>query len=345
MERFIEQLTAQGKDAATIKQYRSSLKCFCEWMSANSEDTPPKGGDPMRCPQRATKTNIQFFKTSDGNDSQRTTTTNNDSQRNTNESTNAANETPTNDFEGITQLDIANFKRFATTKWKPNTVRQRLTHLRAWFDYLVSRGEMIDNPAEHVDAVKSGKLTPKWLTQSEQNSLIRFVRKYGDIREYTIILLMLHTGLRVQELCDLRIDDIQLTDRKGKVIVRKGKHNRYREVPLNVDVRRVLARYIAEQLPTEFLFSSQRSAAMSPRGIQHIFEKYQQLTGIEHLSGHALRHSFLHELVVRKVPLDVVARLAGHMKNDGSPNIQQTLVYTAPSEEDLTRAVEELSWI
>lgn len=113
---------------------------------------------------------------------------------------------------------------------------------------------------------------------------------------------------------------------------------------LNVDARRVLAAYI-EQPPTEFLFSSQRSAALSTRGVQHIFEKYQALTGIEHLSSHALRHSFCHELVTRKTPLDVVARLAGHIKKDGTPNIQMTLIYTAPSGEDLTRAVEELSWI
>jgi len=300
--------------------------------------TPPIAGA-----QLGFKSYTKFFKTIEENVTPSVTP--NETPSNPNDCGGMINDTPTNIAAGITQLDLANFKRYATQKWKPNTVRQRLTHLRAWFDYLVDRGELIDNPAQHIDAVKSGKLTPKWLTQSEQNTLVRFVRKYGDIREYAIITLMLHTGLRVQELVDLRMEDLQLTERKGKVIVRKGKHNRFREIPLNVDARRVLAQYIEKEQPTNYLFSSQRSAALSTRGVQHIFEKYQQLTGIEHLSGHALRHTFCHELVSRKVPLDVVARLAGHIKNDGSPNIQMTLIYTAPSEEDLTRAVEELSWV
>ncbi|MHB1127063.1 MAG: tyrosine-type recombinase/integrase [Bacillota bacterium] len=77
---------------------------------------------------------------------------------------------------------------------------------------------------------------------------------------------------------------------------------------------------------------------------QHIIKKFADFTGITHLTAHALRHTFCHELVTRKIPLDVVARLAGHCKNDRTPNTQQTLVYTAPGEDDLQRAVEELSW-
>lgn len=296
MEQFIMKLEAEGKSLLTLRQYRSSIKRFCDWMVA-ANNTPHQHPP-----------------------------------------------TPSDMVRQATQMDIANFKRFATIKWKPNTVRQTLTQLRAYFDFLVCRGEMIDNPCTHIDPVIMGKVAPKWLTQQEQNQLIRFVRKYGDLREYTIVTTLLHTGLRVQELCDLRMGDIELTERKGKVIIRKGKWNRYREVPLNVDCRRILIRYIEEHNPIEFLFDSQRSDALSTRGVQHIFEKYNQLTGIDDLTAHTLRHTFCHELVCRKVPLDVVARLAGHMKKDGSPNIQQTLVYTSPSAEDLARAVEELSW-
>ncbi|TGE32857.1 tyrosine-type recombinase/integrase [Desulfosporosinus sp. Sb-LF] len=332
MEQFIDNIRAQGKSELTVRQYKSSIKRFCEWMSANSSDTPQHPPTPFEAPKLEHKINIQFFE-SIGTQSN-------------------PNATPSDPLENLTfivrqatQKDVANYKRFATANWKPNTARQRLTQLRAYLEFLVDRGEIIDNPCKHVDPVIVGTLAPKWLNSQEQNTLIRFVRKFGDLREYTIITLLLHTGLRVQELCDLRMNDIELTERKGKLIVRKGKWNRYREIPLNVDCRRILTQYIAEHNPTEFLFGSQRSAALSTRGVQHIFTKYQQFTGIDDLTAHTLRHTFCHELVGRKVPLDVVARLAGHMKKDGSPNIQQTLIYTAPSEEDLARAVEELSWV
>lgn len=328
MEQFIDSIRAQGKSELTVRQYRSSIKRFCEWMSAEPNDTPQYPPAPLDGERRAIKTDIQFFDTLEPQSDP------------IEEHANSC-----DIVRQATQMDVANFKRIATLKWKPNTVRQTLTQLRAFLDFLLERSEIIDNPCKHVDPVIVGTLAPKWLNSQEQNQLIRFVRKFGDLREYTIITMLLHTGLRVQELCDLRMNDIELTERKGKLIVRKGKWNRYREVPLNVDCRRILTQYIEEHKPTEFLFDSQRSDALSTRGLQHIFTKYQQLTGINDLTAHTLRHTFCHELVGRKVPLDVVARLAGHMKKDGSPNIQQTLVYTSPSAEDLARAVEELSWV
>lgn len=244
-----------------------------------------------------------------------------------------------------TQIDIQNFKRWASNKFKPNTVRQTLTQLRAYFSHLITQGVIPDNPVEHIDAVHTVRATPKWLSRIEQNALIRAVRGHGNLRELTIITMLIHTGLRVQELCDLQINDIEIGERKGKVIVRCGKHNKYREVPLNVDVRRILSQYLTEHKPQSYLFPSQRSEKSTSRAIQHSFKKFADLTGIKDLTPHTLRHTFCHELVGRKVPLDVVARLAGHIKNDGSPNIQQTLVYTQPGEADLQRAVEELSWV
>ncbi|RXT14908.1 tyrosine-type recombinase/integrase [Ammoniphilus sp. CFH 90114] len=249
------------------------------------------------------------------------------------------------DAEQATQLDIARFKRTMLENLSPSTVKQTLLHVRAFFSYLTEQGDAPDNPVENVDAVTVARTTPKWLNKNEQNAVIRAIRRYGDIKELTIFTLLLHTGLRVQELCDVKLTDITLTDRKGNLVVRKGKHNRRREVPLNVDSRRVLEQYLSSRnSESEYLFDSQRSPQMTTRAVQHIIEKYRKLTGIENLTAHALRHSFCHELVSKKIPLDVVARLAGHMKANGTPNIEMTLVYTQPSHEDLERAVEELSW-
>lgn len=77
----------------------------------------------------------------------------------------------------------------------------------------------------------------------------------------------------------------------------------------------------------------------------YIAEKYKKIVEIEHLTPHALSNTFGHELIVNKTPLNVVARLMGHMKKDGSPNIDMVLVYTILGQEDLQRAVEGISWI
>ena len=112
----------------------------------------------------------------------------------------------------------------------------------------------------------------------------------------------------------------------------------------NVDSREVLKRYLQENPGLEHLFPNKTGGHITTRSLQFVIEKYRKLIGIEHLNAHSLRHSFCHELVSRKIPLDVVARLAGHVKNDGTPNIQQTLTYTQPGEDDLQRTIDEISW-
>jgi integrase/recombinase XerC/integrase/recombinase XerD len=83
---------------------------------------------------------------------------------------------------------------------------------------------------------------------------------------------------------------------------------------------------------------------MTSRTVQFIFQKYSRLTGIQ-VTPHVLRHSFGHELADRKVPLDVIARLMGHMKRDGSPNLVMVTRYTMLGNDDLERSVDELSWL
>lgn len=214
--------------------------------------------------------------------------------------------------------------------------------MRAYFNYLVDQGIIPDNPVQYLTAPIVVKTAPKWLSRNEQNSLIRAVRKHGSLRELTLITFLLHTVLRVQEACNVKVADITLGERKG-IVKTLGKWNRYREVPLNVDVRKILGQYFVVH-KGEYLFTNRQGEQITTRAAQLIIGKYRKLTEIEHLTAHSLRHTFCHELVQRKVPLDVVARLAGHCRQDGSPNILQTLVYTQPGQEDLQRAVEELSW-
>jgi integrase/recombinase XerC/integrase/recombinase XerD len=250
---------------------------------------------------------------------------------------------PLEDGRQATEIDILNFKKSITRNYKPATVRQTLTHLRAYFNYLVSQGVIPDNPVHYISAPIVVKTAPKWLSRNEQNSLIRAIRKHGSLRDLTLVTFLLHTGLRVQEICNVKVSDITMGDRKGIVKV-LGKWNRYREVPLNADVRKILARYLGDYAD-EYLFTNRQGQQMTTRAAQLIIEKYRKLTQIEHLTAHSLRHTFCHELIQRKVPMDVVARLAGHCRQDGSPNIMQTLVYTQPGQDDLQRAVEELSWL
>jgi site-specific recombinase XerD len=156
VERFLGELQRQGKSELTVKQYRSSLQKFERWLLSEGGYTGGgRGGMPGR---KSSKPDTQFLKTSN---------------------TNAFQQQPSSPILHATQLDIANFKRWASQHYKPRTVQLNLIQLSVFFKRLVSLGEIPDNPCDNVAPVTVQQESPKWLERNEQNALIRAVRKYG----------------------------------------------------------------------------------------------------------------------------------------------------------------------
>ncbi|WP_180361641.1 tyrosine-type recombinase/integrase [Paenibacillus polymyxa] len=250
-----------------------------------------------------------------------------------------------------TQKDIADFKRYmqahggkAGRPAKPSTMQLTFVHLNAIFRHFADKGFIPDNPVGPVEKPPAARRVPKWLSRNEQNALLRELRKDGNKRDYAIIVTLLRAGLRAHELCNLTMDDITMTPRAGVAYIR-GKGFKDRDVPLNSEVRSAVGSYLSDRAEeSQYVFVSQRSNQLSVRGVQHLVEKYRDRTRIEHLTCHALRHTFGHDLVMADVDLQRVATLMGHFKEDGNPNTAMTEIYTTPGVEDLEAAVELISW-
>ncbi|KAA8757836.1 tyrosine-type recombinase/integrase, partial [Paenibacillus sp. UASWS1643] len=204
-----------------------------------------------------------------------------------------------------------------------------------------------DNPVGAIKKPPAARRLPKWLTRQEQNSLLRELRDNRSPeakRDTAIVLTMLRLGLRVHELCDLKITDLTMSDRKGIAYIH-GKGDKDRELPISAELRHVIQAYLqVRDDKSPYVFVSQRSSKMSVRAVQHMISKYKLRTGIKNMTCHGLRHTFGHDLVVAGNDLQRVAMLMGHYKEDGSPNIAMTMIYTTPGVEDLESAVESISW-
>ncbi|EGK10244.1 tyrosine recombinase XerC [Desmospora sp. 8437] len=249
------------------------------------------------------------------------------------------------DPESVTPIDAADYKRHLLDRSKPATVNKARIALKRYFDWLVKQGVCKESPWKSIQPVKQGRQAPRWLDRKEQRALIRQVQKERNPRDIAIVFLLLHGGLRVEELCHLQLEDVKLSERKGKAVVRHGKGGKWREVPLNRDVRKALEEWLAVRSSfSPWLFVSTRKDQMTTRAVQYVVRKYGQRAGMDQCSPHTLRHTFCHELAVKGVPLDVIAALAGHMTADGRPNIATTAIYTTPGDQDLRRAVDQLSW-
>lgn len=113
---------------------------------------------------------------------------------------------------------------------------------------------------------------PKWLDKRGQYALLRAVQEKGRKRDIALITLMLQTGLRGSEVSDLKVSDVRISPRKGSVTPRGGKGNKFRTVPLNVDVRKALQAYLGERPEVDggYLFVGQRAEPLRPSGIYYL---------------------------------------------------------------------------
>lgn len=182
---------------------------------------------------------------------------------------------------------------------------------------------------------------PKALEPEEQRRFLRAVERCPSARDRALARLLFYTGLRLGEVAALDLDDVRISARKGLVVVRSGKGDAYREVPLMAEVRESLDVWLAErrqkfpQATSEALFLSRRGQRLADRTIDLVVRKLAaeaQLT----LSAHTLRHTCLTNLVRRGSDLVLVAEVAGHRR------LETTRRYSLPTAADRAAAMEAL---
>lgn len=246
--------------------------------------------------------------------------------------------------KNLTRIDVRDYKQFllATQGRAAATVNRRLAALRAFTAWARRQQLLADDPTAGISDVPVPKQSPKALDERTVDRVLRRAEQAGDRRNYAILMTLRHTGIRVAELCNLRISDVVTSERRGTLTVRAGKGMKQRTVPLNPDVRRAIATYLAFERPSEsaeaFLFISKRTGTrMTEKAVRDLLTKVGYQAQAEGAHPHALRHSFATELLRKGVPLTAVGALLGH------ESLQTTARYTQPSEDDLRAAVGKLA--
>ena len=240
----------------------------------------------------------------------------------------------------VTPTDLREYRGYLRTveRKQAATINRRLAALRKFFVWAKGSGKIAELPTEQVKGVPAAPRTPKALTKREVDRLIREAERHGNARNLAILLTLRHTGLRVGELCNLRLADVTVSERRGEVLVRGGKGNKDRTVPLNNDVRRALASYIRVR-PTvagDHLFVGQRGTPLRPQGVQQVVAKYSRRAGFPEVTPHVLRHTFAKHVLDAGEDLATVQRLLGHER------LETTAIYTQPTARDLEQAVRRL---
>ena len=239
---------------------------------------------------------------------------------------------------------------------KANTINRRQTGIKMYLEWAKKTGQIERNPACDVKSVPQASHGPRWLDKKEQYALQRAVEKDLQLallrypkrwvtrrRDASMVILLLHTGLRVSEALNLQIHDIELADRSGQATVHHGKGSKQRSIPLNRAARQALRVWLdvrPDLADNGYLFPAVEgtyTGGLTSRSALRVLRRYGEEAGLPDLTPHILRHTFAKNLVNRGVGLEKVAALLGHA------SLNTTRIYGTPGQHDLENAVEKLS--
>jgi site-specific recombinase XerD len=227
-------------------------------------------------------------------------------------------------------------------KQKPASINRKIASLKCFNQFLIEAGTGTETEICGISISDIHDREIQTIDRNSLNRLKRAVYSNGNKRDVAIVEVLSNTGIRASELVGLTVYDVILTKRNGSqtysyIIVRRGKGEKYREVPLNTCARKALQEYLSVRHSVcEKLFVGQRGP-LRRESIDKILKKYCRMAGIEDISAHVLRHTFCTRLMSENVPVPVISKLAGHA------SIQTTMdFYVRVSRADKAAAVEKL---
>ncbi|NND00484.1 MAG: tyrosine recombinase XerC [Gammaproteobacteria bacterium] len=206
------------------------------------------------------------------------------------------------------------------------SIQRTLSTGRGLSRHLLQKGLLKNNPFEHVQAPKSDKRLPKTLSVDQIASLIEInVNDPLSYRDKAVMEVFYSSGLRLTELCNLDLNDLDLPGRMLRVT---GKGRKMRDLPIGQQADKALREWLLQRnaLPLkdyQAVFVSKHGRRISPRAIQQRVKHWAAKQGIEiPVSPHMLRHSFASHLLESSGELRAVQELLGHS------NISTTQIYT-----------------
>lgn len=227
--------------------------------------------------------------------------------------------------------------------FKPTTIRLRFAALRSFYRFLVLRHGLARSPVAEVGLPKTRRNLPVVITIQQMIDLLNVPLQvpidgktppWVPIRDAAILELFYSSGLRISELLNLDVPDIDWQE--GLVLVR-GKGNRERIVPIGETALNCLQRYRREAAVTQGpLFLSKRLTRLTQQAVDQLLKKYLRHTDIPfQLSPHKLRHTFATHLLDAGADLRSVQEMLGHA------SLSTTQIYTHVTRERLKQAYDQ----
>ncbi len=219
---------------------------------------------------------------------------------------------------------------------RPRSTARQLSSFRRFYRHLVREGSLREDPTAQIAMPKVGRSLPRSLTEEEVEALLAAPTVSDPLghRDRTMLEVLYATGLRVSELVNLKLSQVNLNQGVLRIV---GKGDRERLIPLGEEAVQWVQQFlqgprveILLERQTDYLFPTRRGDRMTRQAFWHIIKRYAKKAGIDkELSPHTLRHAFATHLLNHGADLRVVQMLLGHS------DLSTTQIYTHVARERL----------
>lgn len=241
-------------------------------------------------------------------------------------------------YNSFTRRNIENFKNDMQCKLAVVSLNRKFSSLKSYNRYLIHKGlvnEMLVKDSDQVDIQSIGN--PTKVAKDDVVDFLQAVKKKPSrlkVRNIAMIYLMANTGLRREEVCNLKLDGLKRTN-KGYILETYGKENKVREVGLNDLAVKVVENYLkvrnkSKYADSKYLFLSQRGEKLTVSAINDVFEFYGDI------NPHALRHNYATTMLEEEIL--TLPELKNQM---GHKSINTTYLYTHARQDVILKKIKD----
>lgn len=245
--------------------------------------------------------------------------------------------------ENVIMMDLQDYRNYLLNikRQKASTINNKIAALKEYFFFLQSNSIIKTNPSENLKKIRTNKpVAPKSFSDSDFRKIKRYV--YRSQKELWIVIfeLLSKTGVRVSELINIRLTDININERSGNLRV-IGKNQKERNIPLHLDARKAIVAYMGVRnnafISSEHLLISERKQPFTRSGIFKMLKRWENDTNIK-IHPHMFRHHFaIQVLNTPNADINTVQYLLGH------ESIESSAIYLKVRQEDLEKSINALT--
>jgi len=218
-----------------------------------------------------------------------------------------------NQPQEVVTEDIDEFKELLKKqRYTGKSVSRKINSIKSFFRYLIGEKAIDSNPADIISHPKYDQTPPRILSKIEYRALRDAAR--GDARMYSIIEILLQTGMRISELASMQMTDL---DFDHNIIHIQAQNSRgQRKVPMNQAAKNALQDYlqVRPRAREKTVFLTKTCRPFLVRNIRTAIDRYFRLAGIKEAKVNDLRHTFIVEQLKAGTPLVYISQLVGHKR-------------------------------